>query len=67
MISYCRDCGGRFNERTSTPFNNRQLPTDIALIAVLWRLRSKLGFRDADELMLQREFAVSQFALATQH
>ena len=34
------------NERTGTPFNDLQYPTDIMLLAVLWRLRYKLGFRD---------------------
>jgi len=30
--------------------------TDIVLLAVLWRLRYKLGFRDVAELLLQRGF-----------
>jgi transposase-like protein len=33
-------------------------PTDIVLLAVLWRLRHKLGFRDVAELLLQRGFEV---------
>ena len=49
----------RFNERSSTPFNDLQFPTDIVLLAVLWRLRYKLGFRDVAELLLQRGFEVS--------
>ena len=53
----CRSCGRRFNERTGTPFNDLQYPTDIVLLAVLWRLRYKLGFRDVAELLLQRGFA----------
>ena len=36
-----------------------QYPTDIVLLAVLWRLRYKLGFRDVAELLLQRGFEVS--------
>ena len=36
----------RFNERTDTPFNDLQHPTDLVLLAVLWRLRYKLSFRD---------------------
>ena len=35
----CRSCSRRFNERTGTPFNDLQYPTDIVLLAVLWRLR----------------------------
>jgi len=56
---YCRDCGRRFNERSGTPFNDLQFPTDIVLLSVLWRLRYKLGFRDVAELLLQRGFEVS--------
>jgi transposase-like protein len=33
--------------------------SDIVLLAVLWRLRYKLGFRDVAELLLQRGFEVS--------
>ena len=56
----CQACRRRFNERTGTPFNDLQYPTDIVLLAVLWRLRYKLGFRDVAELLLQRGFEVSQ-------
>ena len=47
-----------FNERTGTPFNERQYPTDVVLLAVLWRLRYKLSFRDVAEILLQRGFEV---------
>ena len=49
----------RFNERSGTPFNELQFPTDIVLLAVLWRLRHKLGLRDVAELLLQRGYTVS--------
>jgi transposase-like protein len=55
----CRSCHRRFNERTGTPYNDLQFPTDIVLLAVLWRLRYKLGFRDVAELLLQRGFDVT--------
>ena len=42
----CRVCWRRFNERTGTPFNDPQFSTDVVLLAVFWRLRYKLGFRD---------------------
>jgi transposase-like protein len=35
----CHACRRVFNERTGTPFNDLQHPTDIVLLAVLWRLR----------------------------
>ena len=49
----------RFNERTNTPYNHLQFPEDIVLMAVLWRLRYKLGLRDVSELLLQRGFEIS--------
>jgi len=56
---YCWNCDRRFNERTGSAFNDLQFPTDIVILAVLWRLRYKLGFRDVAELLLQRGFEVS--------
>ena len=50
----CQACRRHFNERTGTPFNDLQYPTDIVLLAVLWRLGYKLGFRDVAELLLTR-------------
>jgi transposase-like protein len=55
----CPACRGVFNERSGTPFNDLQHPTDIVLLAVLWRLRYKLGFRDVAELLLQRGYEVT--------
>ena len=55
----CRACRRRFNERTGPPFNDRQDPTDIVRLAVRWRLRDTLGFRDGAERLLQRGFEVS--------
>jgi transposase-like protein len=55
----CPGCRRVFNERTGTPFNDLQHPTDIALLAVLWRLRYKLGFRDVAELLPQRGYEVT--------
>ena len=56
---YLQDRDKRFNERSGTPFNDLQFPNDIVLLAVLWRLRCKIGFRDVAELVLQRGFEVS--------
>ena len=55
----CRSCRRRFNARTGTPFNDLQYPTDIVLLAVLWRLRYKLSFRDVAELLLDRGYEVT--------
>ncbi len=55
----CSNCQHRFNERTGTAFNELRFPTDIVLLAVLWRLRYKLGLRDVAELLLQRGYEVT--------
>lgn len=34
----CRLCRRLFNERTGTPYNHLQYPTDLVLLVVLWRL-----------------------------
>jgi len=52
----CRPCRRTFNERTGTPFNHLQVPTNIALLVVLWRLRYKLSLRDLAEMFLTRSF-----------
>lgn len=64
-IYYCTACKRRFNQRTGTSFNDLQFPTDIVLMAVLWRLRYKLGFRDVAELLLQRGFEISYETVRT--
>ena len=53
----CQPCRRTFNERTSTPFNHLQAPTDIVLLVVLWRLRYKLSLRDLAEMFLTRGFS----------
>jgi len=52
----CRPCRRTFNERTGTPFNHPQVPTDIALLVVPWRLRYKLSLRDLADMFLTRGF-----------
>ena len=43
-----------FNERTGTPFNFLEFPTDIVMLVVTWRLRYKLSLRDLAEMFLSR-------------
>jgi hypothetical protein len=45
----CKDCWRTFNERTGTPFNFIEMPTDIVFQVLLCRLRYKLSFRDIVE------------------
>ena len=60
---FCAQCKHTFNERTGTPFNYLEFPTDIVLLAVLWRLRYKLSLRDVAEMFLERGFAFTHEAI----
>ena len=59
----CSACARRFNERTGTPYNHLQFPTDIVLLVVLWRLRYKLSLRDLAEMFLVRGFVFTHEAV----
>jgi putative transposase len=59
----CQVCKRLFNERTGTPFNFLEYPTDIVLLVVGWRLRSKLSLRDLAEMCLTRSFTFSHEAV----
>ena len=52
----CSACQHAFNERTGTPFNFLEYPTDIVLLVVLWRLRYTLSLRDVAAMFLERDF-----------
>jgi putative transposase len=62
-IYRCRPCRRTFNERTGTPFHHLQVPTDVALLAVLWRVRYKLSLRDLAEMFLMRGFTFTHEAV----
>lgn len=59
----CGRCRRIFNERTGTPFNHLQYPTDLVVFVVLWRLCYKLSLRDLAEMFLVRGFAFSHEAV----
>jgi putative transposase len=59
----CHACKRTFNERTGTPFNYLEYPSDIVLLVVLWRLRYKLSLRDLAEVFLERGFAFTHEAV----
>ena len=50
------DCRRKFNERTGTPFNHLEFPTDIVFEIVLCRLLYKLSLRDLAQMFLLRGF-----------
>lgn len=52
----CKQCRRTFNERTSTPFNFIEVPTDIIFQVLLCRIRYKLSYRDVAEFFLLRGF-----------
>ena len=59
----CRGCRRKSNERTGTPFNYLELPTDIVFEIVLCRLRYKLSLRNLAEMYLLRGFEFTHEAV----
>ncbi|GHO97582.1 IS6 family transposase [Reticulibacter mediterranei] len=59
----CFVCQRSFNERSGTPFNYLEYPTEIILLVVLWRLRYKLSLRDLAEMFLERGFVFTHEAV----
>lgn len=59
----CLGCKHKFNERTGTPFNFLEFPTDIVMLVVLWRLRYKLSLRDLAEMFMARGFEFTHEAV----
>src|SRR3954467_3591318 len=55
----CRSGRRTFNERTGTPFNFLEMPTDIVFQVVLFRLLFKLSLRDLRQLFLIRGYELS--------
>jgi len=53
---YCRACRRTCNERTGTPFNHLQVPTDITVLVVPGRLQYTLSLRNVAEMFLTRGF-----------
>ncbi|GAC1562028.1 MAG: hypothetical protein NVS2B7_36210 [Herpetosiphon sp.] len=60
---HCSVCRRQFNERTGTPYNYLEFPTDIVLLVVIWRLRYKLSLRDLAEMFLHRGFEFTHEAV----
>jgi len=63
----CRDCGRKSNERTGTPFNFLELPTDIVFEIVLCRLRYQLSLRNLAEHEAVREWEERFAPLLAEH
>src|SRR3954470_8035589 len=59
----CPDCRRTFNERTSTPFNFLEFPTDIVFEIVLCRLLYKLSLRNLAQMFLLRGFEFTREAV----
>jgi transposase-like protein len=59
----CSSCRRQFNERTGTPFNHLEFPTDIVFQVLLCHFRYKLSFRNLAELFLLRGFTFTHEAV----
>jgi putative transposase len=60
---FCPHCCCPFHERTGALFNSLEAPTDMVLLAVVWRLRDKLSLRDVAEMVLERGFVCTDEAI----
>src|SRR5258708_9721147 len=60
---FCPKCQPVFNERTGTPLNSLEFPTDVVLLAVLWRLRYQRSLRDVAERSFARGFLFTHAAI----
>jgi putative transposase len=56
QVFRCKSCHRTYNERTDTPFNFVEVPTDIIFQVILCRVRYKLSYRDVAEFFLLRGF-----------
>jgi transposase-like protein len=56
--SFALSADARSMNETSIPFNSLEFPTDIVLLAVVWRLRYKLSLRDIAEMFVARGLRV---------
>src|SRR5918996_5524271 len=52
----CGACRRKSNERTGTPFNYLEFPTDIVFQVVVFRLLFKLSLRDLVRMFLIRSY-----------
>ena len=59
----CGNFRRKFNERTGTPFNFLEFPTDIVFEIVLCRFLYKLSLRDLAQLFLLRGFEFTHEAV----
>ena len=55
----CQGCLRKFNERTNTPYNYLEYPTDIVLLVARWYLQYKLSLRDLSDMFLERGYEFS--------
>ncbi len=55
----CKECHRTCNERTGTPFDFIEVPTDIIFQVLLCRVRYKFSYRDIAEFLLIRGFQFS--------
>ena len=59
----CKDCRRAYNDRSATPFNFIELPTDIVFQVLLLRVRYKLSYREIADYFLIRGFQFTHEAV----
>jgi len=56
---FCFGCSRKFNERTGTPFNHLEYPTDVVLMLVRWYMTYKVSLRDLRDMFLERNIELT--------
>jgi len=55
----CRKCGKQYNERTGTPLNFIEYPTEVVMMVIHYYYRFKVSLDDVVELMMMRKIHLS--------
>ena len=56
---YCRSCCSQYNERTGTPFNYLEYPTEVVIMTVIYYYQFKTSLDDVVKLMYMRGIKLS--------
>ena len=59
QIFCCRICGKQYNERSGTPLNYIEYPTEVVMMVVHYYYRFKVSLDDVVELMAMRNIYLS--------
>lgn len=59
QMFFCKKCTRHFNERSGTPFNFLEVPTDVVFLVVQWYLEYNLSLRELAKMLSKRGLHVT--------